>query len=334
MQLVIFLLLSVTSIVLIFYFTVNERTYETLLNYNPLYLLFCLFLWFLALTIDALGVIFFVLGTGEKIRFYNCYKLSTIRVFFNLLTPFTFGGQPLIIYFLNKYGVPSGKGSTIVITRLMCTAFFTMGGGIIALFLFKDTIGNNIMLSNVFLVTGILLALLFGVLILIMLFPPIMKTLIGFTGNIGYRLRIIKNLSDFNEKAIREINNMRSSFINYFRKHFGFFLSGFICTGLFFFIHIFIILAIIYGFGIPIDTSVGIILCLILFFCISYMPTPGSSGLGEGIFFLIFNGFVPYYLIGIVVILWRTFYQYLSALAGAVFSAKFFSKVIVKRKTK
>jgi uncharacterized protein (TIRG00374 family) len=177
-----------------------------------------------------------------------------------------------------------------------------------------------------------LLILLFILLILIMLFPPIMKTIIGIIGTIGHKVKIIKNLEDFNNKAVHEINNMRNSFVNYFKKHILFFLSGFLCSGLFLFIHILIILAIISGFGVTINTSEGIILCFILLFCISYMPTPGSSGLGEGIFFLIFNGFVPYYLIGIVVILWRTFYQYLSALAGALFSARFFSKVIIADK--
>jgi hypothetical protein len=125
---------------------------------------------------------------------------------------------------------------------------------------------------------------------------------------------------------------MRNSFVNYFTKHFGYFSLGFACAGVYFVIHLVIIYIIITGVGILLSITQGIASGSLLYFCISFMPTPGSSGLGDGFFVLIFQGSVPLYLIGIVVVLWRFFFQYLTAILGALSSARFFSKVVLNGK--
>ena len=152
-------------------------------------------------------------------------------------------------------------------------------------------------------------------------------------GVVGNKLKIIKNLDEFNKKSVNEIYNMRNSFINYFRKHFKHLLLGFICSAIYFLLHVVIIVVIINGLGISITLKQGLTSGALLLFLIAFMPTPGSSGLGEGMFILIFQGSVPLYLIGIVIILWRFFYQYLTAIIGVFFSAKFFSQLLITKKT-
>jgi glycosyltransferase 2 family protein len=328
-----FILLSVVSISIILFLTVNEKTFEALGEINPMFLLYCLLLWFACLSIDSLGITFFILGTGEKIRFFNAYKLTVIRVFFNLITPFTFGGQPFIVYVLNKFGVPGGKASAIVMTRLMCILIFTLALGIIALVLFNQVLINNSVISSIFAATVIFATTVFTLLILLLLFPPLSKVIIKLAGYVGKKVSLIKDPEKFNKKAVTEIHNMRNSFINYFKKHFGYFSLGFICAGLYFFIHLVIIYVIINGVGVDLGVKQGLASSSLLYFCISFMPTPGSSGFGDGFFVLIFQGSVPLYLIGIVVVLWRFFFQYLTAIIGALSSARFFSRVVFNGKT-
>jgi glycosyltransferase 2 family protein len=331
-RLIIFLVLSGISITVVLLLTVNEETFASLQTISPFFLLYCLGIWICVITFDAIGVLFFIRGTGEKIRLKDAYKLSVIRIFFNLITPFTFGGQPFMIFVLNKFGIPSGKGSTIVMTRLLCVGCFILIAGTLSLLIVKESVSSNPLLSNTFLITAILLICLFIILILVMLFPPIMKSVLSLIGKVGHKLTIIKDINGFNDKTAAEINSMRNSFINYFGKHFGSFILAFFFTAASIFLHVIIILVIINGLGVSMTPQQGIISGLLLLFCISYMPTPGSSGLGEGIFVLIYKGYIPLYLIGVVVILWRFFYQYLSAIGGALISSRIFSKIIITDK--
>ncbi|MBN2532397.1 MAG: flippase-like domain-containing protein [Spirochaetales bacterium] len=329
-RLIVFIVLSIISISLILFLTVNEDTYKAIRGINPIFLVYCFLIWFINVVIDSIGMIFFVRGTGERIRFLDACKITCIRVFFNLITPFTFGGQPLIVYVLNKFGVPGGKGTAVVMTRLICMLVFTLVFGVIALVFFNKAITDNAVLGNIFSVTVILTIFLFVLLILLLLFPPIMKKIIKMIGYIGNKISLVKNLEKFNSKSIAEIYNMRNSFKNFFSKYFGYFILGFICIGFFFAIQIIIIYVIINGVGVYLSIKQGLASSSLLYFCISFMPTPGSSGLGEGFFVLIFQKNVPIYLVGIVVVLWRFFFQYLTAFLGAISSARFFSKAMVK----
>jgi glycosyltransferase 2 family protein len=75
-------------------------------------------------------------------------------------------------------------------------------------------------------------------------------------------------------------------------------------------------------------------LSAMLIFLISFMPTPGASGLGEVLFIALFSGTVKVELVGVAVVLWRIFYQYLSAGLGAFFTARFFSDLWKKLPSK
>jgi uncharacterized protein (TIRG00374 family) len=234
------------------------------------------------------------------------------------------------VYVLNKLGVPSGKGSTIVITRLLTITLLTFIGGIFSIFIFRDSISNNPVLSFTFLISGILVFIIFAILLTALLFPPFMQIIIRIIGKIGNVLKIIKDKEKFDSNTTEELINMQKSFINFFSKHLGYFIIGCVCFGVFYFINILILIEVLKGLNVTFAFKEGFALCALLFFLISFMPTPGASGMGEGVFVIIFSGKIPIYLIGIAVILWRTFYQYLTALFGSIYSARFFSKLFEK----
>jgi len=55
-----------------------------------------------------------------------------------------------------------------------------------------------------------------------------------------------------------------------------------------------------------------------LLYAIFLSPTPGGSGVGEVGGLEVFSGFLPVYMVGSFVILWRFITQYLSAIIGGV----------------
>ena len=65
-----------------------------------------------------------------------------------------------------------------------------------------------------------------------------------------------------------------------------------------------------WGFGVDIDITHGIALTGSLLFLISFMPTPGAIGLGEGIFYLLFREYISRHLLGVIIFFWRFFHQF------------------------
>ncbi|MBN2736725.1 MAG: flippase-like domain-containing protein [Spirochaetales bacterium] len=331
--LILFLILSSLSIAAVLYFTVDSQTFDALTGIRPIYIIFCLVFWFIGIAADAAGLLFLVKGSDEKIRIIDSFKLSFARLFFNLITPFTFGGQPVVIYILKKIGVPSGKGSSIVVTRLLALTFFSVLGAIFSLLFLGNRITSQPTLQLTLILSGIMVTALYAVALIGLLYPPFMKQIFKLLHSFFIKFRIGKKPDQFLESAFQEIHHARTSFQNYFKKHLSSFSGGIICAGILHLMQVFILMSVIQGLGINIEFVEAFSLCSILFFLISFMPTPGSSGLGEGLFIILFAGKIPSYLIGITIILWRIFFQYLTALIGAVISARFFSNLIMNDKT-
>ena len=111
--------ISILSIAGILYFTVDERTGDALMDIKPVFLLALLGVWMVMLLSDAGAISLFTRATGERIGIFSALKTTTVRMFFNIITPFSFGGQPFSIISLSQHGIPSGKGSSIVIIKLI-----------------------------------------------------------------------------------------------------------------------------------------------------------------------------------------------------------------------
>ncbi|MCD6116237.1 flippase-like domain-containing protein [bacterium] len=330
-RLLIFLGLSFITIVLIFLFTANSETYKAVKSIDIRYLLLVIGLYFTELFIDGLRLLFFVKGTGETIKFFEAVKLSALIVFFNLITPFSFGGQPFMVYVLRKEGISSGKGTSVVITRVLTMALFVFSGAIFSLLFFGRLITSIQSLRIIFLITGGLFIAFGFIAVAGLLRPNIVIKFAGMAAHILKRLHIIKDKKNFIEKSSREILVARASFRQFFGTGFGYFTAGTFLSGMMYLTQVAMLWAIFSGLGISLPYVKGFALSALLLFLIVFMPTPGTSGLGEVIFVIIFAGAVPKYLLGVAVLLWRFFYQFLTAILGGFVTAKYFSDILVKK---
>jgi len=329
-RLILFVSLSIVSLVLIFLFTASRKTVQALGDVTHSYLLFVVGLCIVEFVIEGVRLVFFVRGTGERIRLLEALKLASIAIFFNLITPFSFGGQPLLVYILRKEGIPSGKGSTIVITRLLTASLFIFMGAIFALVFFGHLISSVAALRTTFFITGILFIFLAGLTVTGLLLPRMMTAVARRLGRLLHHLHLVKDEELFLTKSIQHLYIARNSFQAYFGHRFGYLVGGTLCSGVIYFSQVLMLWAILCGLGVPIGFIEGFALSALFLFLIVFAPTPGSSGLGEIIFVIIFAGTVPKYLLGVAILLWRFFYQYLVAFLGGIVTAKYFSDLLVK----
>lgn len=323
--------ISVVSIAGILYFTVDERTGPALGNIKPMFLFALFGVWLAMLVADAGAISLFTRATGEHIGMFAALKTTTVRMFFNIITPFSFGGQPFSVVSLKQQGIPSGKGSSIVIIKLMTLSIFTQAGALLAFIFFHNQISTVKALNGIFMVSGLtgagfILLLTFG-----FLYPQALVKSITTIGRLLHAMHLVKDVRRLKRKVIMQTCDARRSYRKYFSHHLWLFISGFICNGATYMSQLVLLWLILRGLGLEVPFVTGIVLAAMLLFLITFMPTPGAIGLGEAIFLILFAGTVPTYLLGIALILWRFFYHYLSAILGAISSSEFMSDLLIKK---
>jgi glycosyltransferase 2 family protein len=318
---------SLLSVAAVLFFTVDERTSRFLFAIDLRFFVLLLGLWVLTLSADAFSISLFIRGTEERLSLKAAYRTAVTRIFFNILTPFGFGGQPFMVYLLSKEGVSPGKGSTIAVTRLMILSAYTQIGAVLSFFFYDGKLSEIPSLRGFFLIAGTIGAVITGTVFASLLYPHLMIKLVNLAGKVLHRLKIVPDITRFKRKVVHEGAVARKSFKRFFRRNnFRVFLMGMLSTFLLYAAQLLTLLVILRGLNITVEFWTGISLSAILLFAMLFLPTPGAAGLGEGAFILIFTGTIPQYLIGIALVIWRLFFHYLTALVGALSVSRLFSR--------
>ena len=314
-----FLILTVGAIALILWLTWDADTLPLLRRADPTFLLLLIPIWAVNLSSDGLCLWSLARGTGARVSFVTSIKAASLRILFNILTPFNFGGQPFMIYFLSQQGMPTGKASSVVATKLMSLSIFTMlGAGIAHAALGHDEI-PNVALNRAFLLATVLCLSLTVVLLLALLRPHPLIMLISRIRRWFFRKHAYRPHRHLTYRAVRAITETRHSFRAYFAHHPGWFALAMLFSLIMYATDVLIIYGAIRAIGVDLPFGRGIVLAAMFELFIAFLPTPGAAGLGEGVFVLLFSvtGYVERSVIGIAVVVWRLFYHTLSALIGA-----------------
>lgn len=329
-RVLVFAALSIVTIGVVMAFTFNRHTIRALRAFDPLYLIVLAGIWGSSFGADALSFIFYTRGTGESLSVGASIKAAAYRVFFNLITPFGFGGQPFVVYFLQREGVPAGKGSSIVLAKLIVISLYVFFGAVAGFVFFRTHITNLRVLNILFFASAAIQVLFIAIVVAALRRPRIVVRLLASLGRLAVRIGIAKSSGRFRRQLLHEAFLAKSSFRHYFGRHLLPFLGGTLSIGVIYAVEVITLWVIFLGLGVRLPFSTGIALGSLFLFLLPFLPTPGAAGLGEAAFVVLFSGEVPYYLLGVAVLLWRFFYNYLTSILGAVFSSRHFSRVIVK----
>ncbi|NCD33249.1 MAG: flippase-like domain-containing protein [Spartobacteria bacterium] len=328
-RMVLFLIVSIAAIAAAIYFTWSPHTVDAIKKVSPVFIPILLVTWLANVTFDALSLKCLAAGTSSPISFLVAYQTSVLRVFFNIITPFNIGGQPFMVYFLSQKGMPAGKASSMVFTKLMSLAVFTLTGAFTAYFFLGSELKANELL-NVGIRIAAMICALFVTLLIIMLVYPHPMIVMGLKVRSSFRKMYPKKrkMPRMSFKIVHVINEARHSFRWYFGKHRYWFLFGMLYSFLMYCTDLLLIFFSVRGLGLPISFQEGIVLCSVFELLLAFLPTPGAAGLGEFVFVILFSQVVPSYMIGLPLVVWRFFYNYLSAVLGAFVAAGQYAGVI------
>ncbi len=269
-------------------------------------------------------------------------KTTLLGKYYDYITPFSTGGQPMQIHYLHKHDYDGAHASAIILIRysvnIVCwllVGVTLMGLGIHAL----SQIGDNA--SRIFLliagIVGITINLLLPVSVLIFVVAPkFANKLTKFVIAIGIKLHIVKNPYLALKKAYKTVFDFRMCFRTIAKKPWHFILLILVSLIEFFL-----------TFSLPffvmrsltselqwsqlIDVS-G--LNAFSTFAVSFIPTPGNAGGLEISSSLAFNSVAPSVAV-YGVLIWRLLTYYIFIITGIVLTVRdVIKKAIVASKEK
>lgn len=255
------------------------------------------------------------------------YELSlqaVLRVIFSnyfmaLLTPGASGGAVAQVLILKSYGIPLMEATPIVLVRTIFSILFLIVMLPLVVWQTDVTIPY---ISQGMLLTLSFLAVFSLLLVMYLLQTKFVRSLIY---QLGKRLHttspksLLVKLDRLNEGLGLLYKHPRDSFLVFIES--GLSLLALYCIGP----------ALMFAFtgDLPLVTLLGymIVLNLILYFA----PTPGGTGVAEGLFIVLFGGFVPAGTIGLIAVAWRLVAEYIPFLIGmyavlTLYGAQFIAK--------
>jgi hypothetical protein len=250
----------------------------------------------------------------KEIKYKSAINFTLIGQFYSYLTPFYTGGQPFQIIYLSKFGIDPGKATATILFKTFIfqinMALLGIIGIIYSIFNYTKSITIGIMLG----------VFINSLAVFLIVFYVINEN--AAINTTMYFVRILKKIGILKEpeKYTDEIILKVKTFIEIFKcesKKIWKIVLIFILSIIQFGSSIIILPLIIKGFGIFVNLNI-FIRSLITQITSSIVPTPGTSGGAEGIFYLLFSNIVPADKIGSVIILWRFVIYYFVLLIGGI----------------
>ena len=279
----------------VIYTTVDINTFHNLTRFHPWSLLLALLAVGLGMFFDGSRLMHLVNISNEKITLYQAVQVIFGNYFLALLTPGATGGAVAQVMFLRHAGVPTGKAAVLVIVRTLLSIFFL---ALCMPFIFLHDEGIVPGVSNDLLMAVTLAA-----------FVGIIFIVIG--ARRGY---LTKSAISLLLDAPRQM------------------LVVFAESGLDLLCIYAVVPCLLLGLGVT-DADWYTVMGRMIFLnmLLYFSPTPGGSGIAEGVFVLLFAAAVPAGTVGIVAVCWRLIAEYLPFLIGFYYTVTVFGREFLRR---
>lgn len=290
------------------------------------------------LLFDILKYVISLQAIAGKVHPLIGAKTAFLGKYYDSITPFAVGGQPIQIYYLYKKGFGSGLSSAVILTKYF---FNTCAWTLVALvcMAFNTSVLANVPNGVVIAVVGWLgLAINMSLPLFILFFVLMPKFATKVTNGIislGAKLRIVRNKEKATKRAFSAVRDFRSSFILMAKSPVQLVLLIIVCVAetTLSFAFPYFVLKMFNGIA-PAQQNIQTFFNVMAlncysFFSASIVPTPGSSGAIEGICTIAFSNIAGNTLLW-VIFTWRFATYYIYIIIGVVISVFNFIHNIVR----
>lgn len=301
------------------YFTIDLKALASLDHFKLSSLILAALALIVGLFFDGRRLQRLVKMIGYDLSLQAVLRVIFSNYFMALLTPGASGGAVAQVLILKSYGIPLMEATPIVLVRTIFSILFLIVMLPLVVWQTDVTIPY---ISQGMLLTLSFLAVFSLLLVMYLLQTKFVRSLIYQLGNRLHKTSpksLLIKLDRLNEGFGLLYKHPRDSFLVFIES--GLSLLALYCIGP----------ALMFAFtgDLPLLTLLGymIVLNLILYFA----PTPGGTGVAEGLFIVLFGAFVPTGTIGLIAVAWRLVAEYIPFLIGmyavlTLYGAQFIAK--------
>ena len=298
-----------------------ENVLNALRNINPIFLVVCILFMLGYWLCESATVHVILKELHPEARFRHSWLDTIIGQYFNCITPFASGGQPMQAYYFVQFGVPLGSGLTALLSRFIVYQFVLTIYSAVTLIagfnLFGDDLSAKGLMPFVFIGFVINTAVIVFLLSIALWKSGTVKAANGII-TLLTKMNIVKNPMHWRLYFTREVNKFHENF-KFLKKNVWIIVKSCFFT----FIQLTLYLSISYvlyrGFGLEGESLLKIISYQAYVLMISsFIPLPGAMGAAELGYAGFFKDMFGTYT-GVSTMLWRIFTFYLPILVGMGF---------------
>lgn len=317
-----FILLLVTLLVLYLVLKDNfSQIMELLLSMKLGYLLLAVIFIFLYWAFKSIAMYIVARHYSKSIKGFNIFKQIVITQFFNGITPFSTGGQPMQIYMLKKSNISLAKSTNIVMQDFMMYQVALVLYGIFAVVVnYKFGFFESVPLLRRLVFLGFLINTLVCLMVVILCFSKkTSKKIFDLCFKILSKIKFIKNPNGVREKWNNRLLEFQES-ADLFMGNKSLFLKGTILNILALTCYYIIPFFIILGMRDAINMSALNVIVSSAYTLVigSFVPIPGGTGGIEYGFLKFFGNVNTGSTLSAMLLMWRFITYYLGMIMGGV----------------
>lgn len=295
-----------------------ENVLNALRNINPIFLAVCVLFMVGYWLCESATVHSILKPLCPNARFSHSWLDTIIGQYFNCITPFASGGQPMQAYYFVQFGMPLGAALTALLSRFIVYQFVLTAYSVFTLAVGLGQFGGDLSAK------GLMPFVIVGFIINTAVIVFLMSIALWKSGTVKAanalitlltKMRIVKNPMHWRLYFTREVNKFHTNF-KFLKRNVWVIVRSCFFT----FIQLTLYLSISYvlyrGFGLKGESLLKVISYQAYVLMISsFIPLPGAMGAAElgyaGFFKDVFGSYT-----GVSTMLWRIFTFYLPILVG------------------
>jgi len=255
---------------------------------------------------------------GRK-HFLQSLKVALIGQYYNAVTPFASGGQPVQVYYMRKMGIPIGYAGSILTVKFLAyqtvLSLYCIWAMVLKLKFVLNQYTEIFWLSLIgFLINAAAVFLI----ILVIISKNLVISLSVKIISLAHRFKLLKDPDKAQESAKKHLEDFHKS--AEFMKH-NIWEMIVICvwTALQLTFYFSITYFIYRAFDLNTASMIDMIaIQSFLYLAVSFFPTPGASGASEGGFYIFFSMFFPKSLLFVSMLIWRVVSYYSNIIVGGI----------------
>ncbi|MGN0805029.1 MAG: YbhN family protein [Candidatus Coproplasma sp.] len=315
----------------------NKTFKEAFCNASPLFMALLVAIILCVMVLDCSKFAIINKTVTGKFKLKVAIKTSFLGKYYDAVTPFSTGGQPMQIYYLNTSGISGGSSTAIVMIRYFSSIFTWIAtGATLMVYGAVKGVTAGVAGATILNITGWLGVGVNAVIPLFLtsflIFPKSMYYITALIVKIGKKLKIVKDEEGTTAKALKVVDDFKRSFKVMATTPINLILLMAVSLGealLTFSVPYFVMKA----FSCQVSGMFLTIASLNAFatFGVSFIPTPGNSGVVESLGALAFS-ISAGSVLAWSVLFWRFSVYYIYILIGLTISSIDFLRKLLKKK--